>query len=170
MAKQSLQDKFQIAGPWNKNDDDNGRTWEWAKEDAIHPRPIGGAAADEFGFSPLSRYKKWQKNICMPYGQEDGLVDRIAAKNGVPAWTDMQERVLKEDNGMKLTTMGQTDVTDVSSGDMLRAGFCVHNMDAADDQYTGEHMDHFYGDAEGEDDEGNHYVGFIERNNYCDRS
>ena len=169
MARQSLQDKFQIQGPWNKNDDDTGRTWEWAKEDALRPRPVSGSVADNVAFSRLAQYKKWQKNVHLPQNAYDGAVDYDASGQSPQHQTGLSERVVKENGGMKLTTMGETDVTDVSTGDMLRAGFCVHNMDAADDQYTGEHMDHFYGDAEGEDDEGNHYTGFVERNNYLDR-
>lgn len=44
-------------------------------------------------------------------------------------------------------------------------GFTRREMKATDDQYDGEHIDLFYGEAK---DELGH-VGFVERNNYLDR-
>ncbi len=58
---------------------------------------------------------------------------------------------------------------DVSNGMFtdtnLAKGFQPLNMKGDDDQYTGEHVDHFYGIAYGDDGE----EGFAERNNMCDR-
>lgn len=54
---------------------------------------------------------------------------------------------------------GSTDVTDDVNIPNLRKGFTNKNMGMTDDLYTGEHCDHFYGDAD----------GFVERNNYLDR-
>jgi hypothetical protein len=61
---------------------------------------------------------------------------------------------------------GDTDV----SGDgldpaSLKAGYKRRDMKGTDDQYSGEHVDLFYGEAV--DEKGN--VGFAERNNYLDR-
>jgi hypothetical protein len=61
---------------------------------------------------------------------------------------------------MPLVTSGETDVTKDSTPAAFARGFTKHDLGMVDDQYTGEHVDHFYGDA----------GGFIERNNYLDRA
>jgi len=57
-----------------------------------------------------------------------------------------------------------TDVTQPTKG-YLKKGYSRAGMKGTDDQYTGEHIDLFYGEAYGDDGE----VGFLERNNYLDR-
>ena len=59
---------------------------------------------------------------------------------------------------------GEHDVTK-NDADYLHKGYSRAKMGATDDQYTGEHIDLFYGEAYGDDGE----VGFLERNNYLDR-
>jgi hypothetical protein len=54
---------------------------------------------------------------------------------------------------------GNTDVTGDVFPKSLEDGFHKKPMKGTDDQYTGEHVDLFYGDA----------GGFVERNNYLDR-
>lgn len=54
---------------------------------------------------------------------------------------------------------GDTDVSKDVTKEALTKGFKKITMGAADDQYTGEHVDLFYGDS----------GGFAERNNYLDR-
>ena len=58
---------------------------------------------------------------------------------------------------------GQTSVTD-NVTHSIRNGYTRAEMKPYDDQYTGEGIDLFYGEACGEDG-----VGFMERNNYLDR-
>jgi hypothetical protein len=60
---------------------------------------------------------------------------------------------------MPLSMAGQTDVSVDTNPDSFDCGFKKREMKGTDDQYTGEHVDHFYGDA----------GGFVERNNYLDR-
>lgn len=60
---------------------------------------------------------------------------------------------------------GDTDVSKVITNKSLRTGFHRADMKGTDDQYSGEHMDLYYGEAV--DEAGN--VGFVERNNYLDR-
>jgi len=60
---------------------------------------------------------------------------------------------------MPLVLAGSTDVTDSVNPADLKRGFDLHPMLMTDDQYMGDHQDHFYGDA----------GGFVERNNYLDR-
>ena len=64
---------------------------------------------------------------------------------------------------------GDTDVTGQTTdlrGETLVKGYKRRDMKATDDQYSGEHCDHFYGEAV--DEKGQ--VGFAERNNYLDRN
>ena len=62
--------------------------------------------------------------------------------------------------GMPLSLAGETDVSCCQvNAEALGKGFEKIDMKGCDDQYTGEHVDHFYGDA----------GGFAERNNYLDR-
>jgi hypothetical protein len=60
---------------------------------------------------------------------------------------------------------GNTDVSDGLKPKAFVQGFNRLDMKATDDQYGGEHIDLFYGEAK--DELGN--VGFVERNNYLDR-
>ena len=61
---------------------------------------------------------------------------------------------------MPLSLAGDTDVScGQTTPETLVKGFEKIGMKGCDDQYTGEHVDHFYGDA----------GGFVERNNYLDR-
>ncbi len=60
---------------------------------------------------------------------------------------------------------GNTDVSNGVSPQSLSAGFHRREMKATDDQYGGEHIDLFYGEAVDEDGS----RGFVERNNYLDR-
>jgi hypothetical protein len=75
-----------------------------------------------------------------------------------------------EGDRFKLVMAGSNDVTDCVSPSSLRDGFVGHNMEGTDDQFTGEHVDLFYGEAVGENDAGKKVTGFVERNNYLDRS
>jgi len=162
MAKNSLQDKFQTSYPY-KEEDDEGMTWEWPKQDAIKARQVsGGYAANSFAH-------EWQEPAFVNTNRQIPYVNRKAAENGATVWTDMQEVTMHMNGGMPLTTMSETDVTNVIHKNELLNGFCYHDMDSVDDEYTGANQDHFYGVVEGPDDGGNKVEGFVERNNYLDR-
>lgn len=60
---------------------------------------------------------------------------------------------------------GDTDVTADVEPASLEKGYRRRQLNATDDQYNGEHIDLFYGEAV--DEKGD--VGFAERNNYLDR-
>jgi hypothetical protein len=156
MAKNSLQEKFQTSYPFPE---EAGEDMVWAKDGAIKPAKVSG------GYSANSIAHEWQAkgDRGIPY------VDEVAARNDIPNWTDMQEATMRQNGGMRLVTASETDVSKVMSTKALQNGFTLHDMDSVDDQYTGENMDHFYGAAIGNDDEGNRYEGFVERNNYLDR-
>lgn len=79
--------------------------------------------------------------------------------NAMPPGMDVANQTLSEQRQQPLSIGGATDVSkDASSAAMLQ-GFTKRSMRGTDDCYTGEHVDHFYGDA----------GGFAERNNYLDR-
>jgi hypothetical protein len=159
MAKNSLQEKFQTSYPY-KEEDNEGKTWQWAKDGALKPRPISG------GYVSNSYAHPWQAKV-----KKDPIphVSSQTAMNGVQIVTDLEEWVIKENGGMPLSTASATDVTNVVSKHDLKSGFCLHDMDSVDDEYTGANQDHFYGVVEGPDDAGNKVTGFAERNNYLDR-
>ncbi len=160
MAKNSLQEKFQTSYPY-KQEDDEGKTWQWAKDGALKPRPASG------GYSANSIAHSWQAKPT----EKIKYVARKAADNGIPVWTDMQEETLCENGGMPLQReQNNSDVTkSVVAAHSLKTGFTVHDMDSVDDEYTGANQDHFYGLVVGPDDGGNVVEGFVERNNYLDR-
>ena len=60
----------------------------------------------------------------------------------------------------KLVTSSETDVSKQTGAKAFTEGFTNHQMKNTDDMYTGEHTDQFYSDS----------GGFVERNNYLDRS
>ena len=60
---------------------------------------------------------------------------------------------------------GDTDVTADVEPASLEKGYRRRQLNATDDQYGGEHIDLFYGEAVDEKGE----AGFVERNNYLDR-
>jgi hypothetical protein len=166
MAKQSLQDKFQITVPYNPNDDPEAQDLVWPPNKAMRTRPVSGSYSDglisDFSLGPKQQ-QRVQKN-------QTPEVSTIAASSGIANWTDQRECVMKEHGGMGLVTASDSDVhNQMMRAHSLKNGFVLYEMANTDDQYTGEGVDHFYGDAEGEDDAGNKYTGFVERNNYLDR-
>lgn len=64
-----------------------------------------------------------------------------------------------EQNPMLLSMSGASDVSRDTNPTAFANGFTRKEMKGSDDQYSGEHVDHFYGDT----------GGFVERNNYLDR-
>lgn len=60
---------------------------------------------------------------------------------------------------------GSTDASADTNPEALTKGYTRRPMNGSDDQYTGEHADHFYGECM----DGEGQVGFAERNNYMDR-
>ena len=80
--------------------------------------------------------------------------------NQLPPGMEIGNQMRKQLTNMPLSLAGRTDVSsNVTSPESMLKGFTRLEMKGSDDQYTGEHVDHFYGDA----------GGFVERNNYLDR-
>ena len=135
----SLQEKFQITVPGK---DEDGEGWVSAKSQ----RRTG-----EAGFA--------HSNNTSSAG------DAFAKFNFMPPGMDISNQRRKLMNPMPLSMAGYTDVSKDVTDKAFDAGYTRREMQGTDDQYTGEHMDHFYGEAV--DEKGN--VGFVERNNYLDR-
>jgi hypothetical protein len=162
MAKQSLQEKFQASYPYK---DEDGENWVWAKDGALRPRGVSGGFSANSENSELTK----QARIRRPPNARVASNMEVGARNDPPRRTDLNEWVMPENGGMDLVTAAETDVSKVQSPKALKNGFTLHGMKSTDDQYTGENMDHFYGEAIGDDDAGNRVEGFVERNNYLDR-
>ena len=80
--------------------------------------------------------------------------------NDMPPGMDISDQHSTEQHQMPLSLAGRTDVSAKHAGPKaLDEGYITEPLKGCDDQYTGEHVDHFYGDA----------GGFVERNNYLDR-
>jgi len=89
--------------------------------------------------------------------------------NQLPPGMEIDNQMRFTQGAMPLSLAGKTDVTDNVTPKTLIGGFTRLTMCATDDQYTGEHVDQFYGLAYGTDSEGGVVEGFAERNNYLDR-
>ena len=72
---------------------------------------------------------------------------------------DISNQHFTEQHQMPLVASGENDVSKDVNPSAFRDGFTKREMKGCDDQYTGEHLDLFYGDS----------GGFVERNNYLDR-
>lgn len=129
--KHPLQEKFQITIP---NKTEEGEPWASFESARQSQANVGDWCPANAGDTDGRKFNE------MPPGME---IDQCHA----------------EINGMPMSLAGETDVSkDTNTGAMFR-GFTKRDMKGTDDQYTGEHADHFYGDA----------GGFVERNNYLDR-
>lgn len=74
---------------------------------------------------------------------------------------------LHNENEILRQIAGCTDFSYDTTPESFHEGYMRRPMNGTDDQYTGEHADHFYGEAV--DVEEPSKVGFVERNNYLDR-
>lgn len=79
--------------------------------------------------------------------------------NAMPPGMDIGAQWVTEQRNQPFVMSGQSDVSKDTNPQAFAQGFTKRKMRGTDDSYTGEHVDHFYGDA----------GGFAERNNYLDR-
>ena len=127
----SLQEKFQITVP---DRSENGEAWTTFESARQSQECVGDYAPKHSGDVDGRKFNE------MPPGMD---IDQLTS----------------EINNMPLSMAGESDVSRVGSAANFEQGFSKRAMKGTDDQYTGEHVDHFYGDA----------GGFVERNNYLDR-
>ena len=79
--------------------------------------------------------------------------------NQMPPGMAIDNQYSTHQPNIPLVMSGATDVSKDTNPMAYAEGYTKREMKAIDDQYTGEHIEHFYGDA----------GGFVERNNYLDR-
>lgn len=145
----SLQEKFQITVPSNdKNEDPVG--WLPWKRGAVTAPALGSARESQDAVGD------WK-----PVQSDSADFRRF---NEMPPGMGIDQCRTEIDN-MPLVMAGESDVSADTNKTSFREGFKRTDLKGTDDQYTGEHMDHFYGEAVGDDGA----VGFVERNNYLDR-
>ena len=98
-----------------------------------------------------------------------GVIHRGAADkfNSPPPGMEIDNALRGPDPCFQGGFGGNMDVSsELVTSDTLCKGFARLDMLATDDQFSGEHVDLFYGEAVSETGE----VGFVERNNYLDRA
>ena len=126
-----LQEKFQITVPAKE---EAGEPWVTADSQRFMGRQMAWCPANAIDQDP-------RKFNLPPPGMELANQWRI----------DIEQQAL--------VMSGATDVSKDTNPMAFAQGYTKREMKAIDDQYTGEHIEHFYGDA----------GGFVERNNYLDR-
>lgn len=129
-----MQEKFQITIPASPSSDDPGpwKSFESARD----------------------------SQACVPSFTPQTSADSDGNKfNELPPGMEIDEQCCAEINSMPFSMAGETDVSKDTNDGAFDKGFTKRSMKGTDDQYTGEHVDHFYGDT----------GGFVERNNYLDR-
>jgi hypothetical protein len=127
-----LQEKFQIVTPTKPED---GEPW----------------VSFESQRSPQDRVPRF----CPESATDEGS-DKF---NKMPPGMEIDNQDMKYARKYDFVMSGESDVSKDTNPQAFDEGFKKRELKATDDQYTGEHVDHFYGDA----------GGFAERNNYLDR-
>jgi len=136
----SLQEKFQITLPPKPNEDD-GTEWK----------------------SFESQRRTFQPG-------RDHVNNTTATQDVDGKFNEMPVGMQLEDQNPVVRVMaGATDAAHDTNPESFRDGYTRANLIGSDDQYDGEHVDHFYGVAFGRDDQDKLVEGFAERNNYLDR-
>lgn len=100
-----------------------------------------------------------------PYNNKQAFDVTDGKFNEIPPGMDIDNQYAEIPNMPFYLADGRSDVTK-PDGNTLKKGYTRAKMTGTDDQYTGEHIDLFYGIAYGDSLE---EQGFIERNNYLDR-
>ena len=114
----------------------------------------------------MNRVIKEKFQITVPYNDNDNdteqwASDQVNRLDFPQNYLTLPPGEIKEPALMQMTLSlaGETDVSPHVHKKALLYGFTKHDMMGHDDQYTGEHVDLFYGDS----------GGFVERNNMLDR-
>lgn len=136
-----LQEKFQVILPPAPNEDD-GTEWKTFE-------------------SQRQTFEAGQVHINNQSAEQETDVKY----NAMPPGMDINDQSRFNPNNMPLGMAGSTDASADTNLQAFDKGFTRRPMNGTDDQYTGEHVDHFYGEVVDEDGK----VGFCERNNYLDR-
>ena len=139
-----LQEKFQITVPQKEETADN-EAWAWPMRGNTKVRDTHGVEQMHSNNSTAGEFASDKKY------------------NQLPPGMDLANQLRPPQFNNKYTIGGRSDVRNSRSNlegpEAMERGFTRIEMKGTDDQYTGEHVDHFYGDS----------GGFAERNNYLDR-
>jgi hypothetical protein len=156
------QEKFQVSIP--RYDDEDGQEWVFPSEKT----PGGLADAGERKGVYHKRIVNNNAQGLVPTTMDlEGVV--VQRRNIIPP-TEIREPCIENHQISLSRIAGETDVSDyVATAQSLKDGFTHCPMVATDDQYTGQHVDLFYGTPRGSNDAHDEYDGFVERNNYLDR-
>ena len=127
-----LQEKFQVTVPY-RGDGADDEPWVFPT-----PRDVNGQQAFR---------------NCDPLDVDERKF------NKTPPGMELDNQNSVEIRRMPLVMSGTSDASMDTNPESFARGYTKRQMKGSDDQYTGEHVDHFYGDA----------GGFVERNNYLDR-
>lgn len=141
----SLQEKFQITVPETPSAKEEGEH-KWA--DFSSARTTG-----EAGFHHSN-----------PSSAQGSSMQKM---NYMPPGMEIANQRRKRIDHMPLTIAGASDVSEDVKPESFEEGYLCYDLAGTDDQYSGEHMDLFYGEAK---DPETGRTGFVERNNYLDRS
>lgn len=152
MPKGLLQEKFQRTVKRGPKEDHSWKSFESTRTTHDHPKQM-------YRTDPL-------RAASVVGGCPPELTDFSAPKtNELPPGMNITHQGpgvgSTKDGGLA----GSTDVSNSVNDSMLMRGYQRQNMHSADEMYTNEHTEEFYGDAtvDGE-------TGFVERNNYLDRT
>lgn len=134
----SLKEKFQITLPGKVNDGEGWTSFESVRN-----------TKNEY-----------------PYQNHTSTQETDGKFNELPPGMDTTNQFGGTNEEMGYSLSGDTaDESSFTPATAFKKGYFQKPMRGTDDQYTGEHIDLFYGEAYGDDGE----VGFVERNNYLDR-
>ena len=110
------------------------------------------------GWVTADKVRQSQSQVPQFKGRDANEVDG-SNFNYLPPGMEISNQRSAEINNMPFVMSGQLDVSKDVNPQAFAEGFTKREQKGTDDQYTGEHVDQFYGDA----------GGFVERNNYLDR-
>lgn len=99
-----------------------------------------------------------------PYAGKQADVD-APRMNRMPPGQDIGDQTQSRQHPQPYSNAGATDESNSVNAAMLVRGYQRQSMKPEDEMYNDEHNELFYGNVEVEGD-----VGFVERNNYLDRT
>jgi hypothetical protein len=152
-----VQEKFEVREPENRNDDPRGG-WVTDKSARKERRPIrGGSQGEHLVMRRPGMHGGNSLNTPLNY-LPPGM--NIEDQEN----SDIREMGVNSGGGMGDELAGGDRTQDINRRS-LREGFDRKPLRPTDDMYSREHNDAFYDEVEVDG-----VVGFVERNNYCDRS
>jgi len=135
-----VQEKFQVRMPQNHNDEESG----WISDKQARAKKNTPGAED---INPNHNR------------QSSG-----AFYNSLPPGMDVEDQEMTDQRRFATVVSGESDVSKDFNEGAIKKGYTRRKMLTTDDEYTNEHTDIFYGEANVDGE-----VGFVERGNMLDR-